>query len=776
MDTRTLTHEELNAALPDTSGTVILNGLGAPVEICRDSYGIPHVKAQSISDAFFAQGFVTAQDRLWHMEYDRRRAGGRWAELAGTPGLEQDRLMRRFRLEASARADYDVLEDATRTMLDAYALGVNAFIETSKTLPIEYRIVGAEPEPWEPWHSLAVFKVRHILMGVFEAKLWRARMVNHLGAERTAQLFPGYPKGHLLILPPGAEFSGPIENGLNELARVEQDIRWLSETAQGSNSWALAGSRTSSGKPLVAGDPHRGLEVPNVYYQNHLTCPEFDVVGLSFPGVPGFPHFGHNDSVAWCVTHTNADYQDLFVERFKTTDATVYEFKGAWLDAEVHHETIGVRGGSSVELDVTVTQHGPIVVGDPSEGYGIAFKYTGTSAPIKSADALLNMLRTKSTDELDESMRSWVDPVNNFVFADVHGNIGYLTRGQVPVRSRTNAWVPVPGWSGEQEWQGIIPFEEMPRERNPETGHIVTANNRVTGEEYPHFIAFQYAPEFRARRITDRLAELGGKANVEDMASIHAEMVSIPAKSLVPLLSKIQASDDYSKRALHKLQQWNGFMGRDKIEPTIYSAFYDNLLSKVLGHVLDGLAKEALEQAGPSRMVNTLRARLHIMIQEDDRSLLPPGADWSSLMTESFSSAIVSLRRSLEDDMEDWRWGRIHHTLPKNTLSPSFPHLAGVLDPPPVPMGGDGETPQAAAYSLSSPYVVSSTSVARYVFDLGDWDNSAWVVPLGASGHPGSPHYADQLSIWSEVRLVPMLYDWGKIKSESESHQSLEPK
>ncbi len=776
MDTRTLTHEELNAALPDTSGTVILKGLGALVEIYRDSYGIPHVKAQSISDAFFAQGFVTAQDRLWHMEYDRRRASGRWAELAGTPGLEQDRLMRRFRLEASARADYDVLEDATRTMLDAYALGVNAFIETSKTLPIEYRIVGAEPELWEPWHSLAVFKVRHILMGVFEAKLWRARMVNHLGVERTARLFPGYPKGHLLILPPGAEFFGPIENGLNELARVEQDIKWLSEPAQGSNSWALAGSRTSSGKPLVAGDPHRGLEVPNVYYQNHLTCPEFDVVGLSFPGVPGFPHFGHNDSVAWCVTHTNADYQDLFIERFNGSDPGLYEFKGTWLEAEVHHETIEVRGGSSLELDVTVTQHGPIVVGDPSEGYGIAFKYTATSAPIKSADALLNMLRTKSTDELDESMRSWVDPVNNFVFADVHGNIGYLTRGLVPVRSRTNAWVPVPGWSGEHEWQGIIPFEEMPREHNPETGYIVTANNRVTGEEYPHFIAFQYAPEFRARRITDRLSELDGKADVKDMASIHAEMVSIPAKSLVPLLSKVQAADDHSKRALHELQQWNGFMGRDKIEPTIYSAFYDNLLSKVLDHVLNGLAKEALEQAGPSRMVNTLRARLHIMIQEDDRSLLPSGADWSSMMTEAFSSAVASLRRNLGDDMESWRWGRVHHTLPKHTLSPSFPHLAGVLDPPPVPMGGDGETPQAAAYSLSAPYVVSSTSVARYVFDLGDWSNSAWVVPLGVSGHPGSPHYTDQLPIWSEVRLIPMLYDWTRIRSESESHQSLEPK
>jgi penicillin amidase len=248
---------------------------------------------------FFAQGFVTAQDRLWHMEYDQRRGAGRWAEAVDVSVLERDKLMRRFRLEASARADYQAVADHTRMMLDAYAAGVNAFIDsTASRLPVEYRITGLQPEPWQPWDGLAVYKVRHILMGVFETKLWRARIVSKQGPERAARLFPRYQPGQLLILPPGEMYSGPLEYGLEELSRGAAALNYLNENDNGSNSWAISGERTASGKPLLAGDSHRALDTPNVYYQNHLACPEFDVTGLSFPGLPGFPHFGHNDWVA----------------------------------------------------------------------------------------------------------------------------------------------------------------------------------------------------------------------------------------------------------------------------------------------------------------------------------------------------------------------------------------------------------------------------------------------------------------------------------------------
>ncbi|MFQ5872939.1 MAG: penicillin acylase family protein, partial [Dehalococcoidia bacterium] len=587
---------------------------------------------------------------------------------------------------------------------------------------------------------------------------------------------PGYEEGHLLIVPPGATYTGPSPSGLEELTKGAAFISPFAETEAGSNNWVLAGSRTASGKPLIAGDPHRPLDTPNVYYQNHLSCPEFDVVGLSFPGVPGFPHFGHNARVAWCVTHAMADYQDLYIERFKEGDPGLYEFRGEWRQADVYQETIKVRDGKPDQLQVTVTHHGPIILGDPSKGHGIAFRYTATAEPMPAANAIHAMLRAGSVDEMEEAMRCWVDPVNNLLFADLDGNIGYLTRGKLPIRSPANAWLPVPGWTGEHEWQGMVPFEEMPRIRNPEDGYIITANNRVVDENYPHYIALDYWPEFRARRIWNHLLDID-KAHAQDMPSIHAENTSIPAQQLVRLLPSANLSDPDAQAAGERLAEWDGRMDVDRMEPTIYSAFRDALAERIAESTLGPLFREALKgegQGGPV-WLRRFEARLPRLIQKRDADLLPPGEDWDSLMASALTDAVAQLRQRLGPDMDSWTWGRVHATRPKHTLSQSFPELADLLDPPAVSIGGDGDTPLAASYAPSDPYTVTTTSAARYVFDLGDWSNSGWVVPLGVSGNPGSPHYADQVSTWAEVRLLSMLYDWKRIAAESESRQLLNP-
>ncbi|MEE8158303.1 MAG: penicillin acylase family protein [Dehalococcoidia bacterium] len=772
-----ITQTDLKDSLPDTTSPVKVPGLSASVEIYRDRYGIPHVQAKTVEDAFWGQGFATAQDRLWHMDYDRHRAYGRWAELAGPAGLEQDLLMRRFCLEASARSDYQIIKQEARSVLEAYASGVNAFIETTKNLPIEYRLVERKPEPWQPWDCLAVFKVRHILMGTFEGKAWRARLLNELGPEKTAQLHPGYQPGYLLILPPGAEYDGPTADALKELEKGAAVIDRLKELEQGSNNWTLSEQLTASGKPLLAGDPHRGLDTPNVYYQNHMACPDFDAVGLSFPGVPGFPHFGHSQWVCWGVTHTGADYQDLFLERFRVGDPSYYQFKGQWRRAEVHREVIKVRGAADENIEVTVTLHGPVITGDPTKGVGVAFRYTQTAEANRNAECLLKMLQAKSTFELDESMRQWVDPINNFLFSDVHGNIGYLTRGRVPIRSQANAWLPVPGWTGEHEWEGFIPFNEMPRSHNPEAGYIVTANQRVVDKDYPYYIGLDHAPEFRARRITLRLQALK-KATVEDMGAVHADRVSIPAQHYLRRLASLEPKDEASKEALAVLKLWDGDTDRDSVAATIYSAFRLHLDKRILRHLFGPLADDALTETnrgGPAH-VTRLRAHFLHLMDKDDISLLPPGTDWTSLMSDALSSAVEELTSLLGSDISAWKWGKVHHTAPQHPLSTVFPEAAGLLDPPSVPLGGDGDTPQSASYSQARPYAITSTSVLRYIYDLADWSNSRWVVPLGASGHPGSPHYADQASIWGEVDFIPMLYDWQRIADEAESRQALSPK
>ena len=796
---------ELTAAIPGLSGTLRLKGLTGKVEVYRDNLGIPYVRAESERDAFFAQGFVTAQDRLWHMEYDRLRGSGRWAEAVGDGALEQDKLMRRFRLAASAKADYAAMDGHTRMVFDAYAEGVNAFIDGPDPLPAEYAIAGIQPEEWQPWHSLVVYKARHILMGVFESKIWRARMVRAMGPEQAGKLFPGYEPGHLLILPPGATAGGTLDTGLKELTEGAAALNHLSEMDAGSNSWVVsgapvgepggAGCGTATGKPILAGDSHRALDTPNAYYQNRVACPEFDVIGLSFPGVPAFPHFGHNPWVCWSVTHTAADYQDLYIEQLRGGDTPQYLHKGEWLDAEVHHETVRSNSGREESIGIVVTNHGPIISGGPlpnslslegegqgegetgQEWTGMAFKYTATESASDWTAILWKMLQARNVEELAESQRGWVDPCNNFLMADVDGNIGYLCRGRIPIRSRVNGWLPVPGWTGEHEWQGDIPFEELPKSINPPEGYIATANNKPVGGDYPHYIAVDFTPEFRVQGVTQGLKSLT-KPAAADMAKVHAYRVSQPAQSYLAILPRVEPSNALAAIARERLLAWDGSMDANQVQPAIYSAMRDALLKELFEHNLPtDLADDAWHPAdrGLGSFGNRLKARMVEMLRHDDRSLLAEGDTWPAAISRALTRGVVTLFAQLGDDPDAWVWDRVHRAVPRHTLSAAHPELNRLLDPPAIPHSGDGDTPLQGGYSPATFATVTSLSVARYAYDTANWDNSLWVVPLGSSGHPGSPHYYDQSETWRRVEMVPMRWDWPAIIASSETTQTLEP-
>jgi penicillin amidase len=773
---RRLHRTDLATALPDLTSPQRLHGLTGSVDVWRDPEGVPHARARSIHDAFFAQGFVHAQDRLWHMEYDRRRASGRWAELVGAAAVPQDVLARRLGLDRSARVDYEGATAETRAMLDAYAAGVNAFLDATRVWPVEFQLLDTRPGRWAPWESLAVFKIRHVEMGGWQMKLWRARLVRQLGPRLAAYLCPGTPPTPMLILPPGAEYRGPAPAALGALSQSDAVLASLPAWVGGSNGWVLAGARTASARPLVAGDPHRALDTPNCYYQNHLACPDFDAIGLSFPGVPGLSHFGHNLHVAWCVTHAMADYQDLFVERFDPTDPTRYEFRGEWRHAEVRHETVDVLGGGPVGVSITVTHHGPVILGDPATGHAVSLRYTATAGLNRTFEAFIPMLRAASADDLEAAMRPWVDPGNNLVFADVHGTIGYRTRGVVPVRAQANAWLPVPGWDGAHEWNGAIPFEAMPALRNPTAGWIATANSRIADADYPHYLGLDYAPDFRTRRLAARLQNLRD-ATAADMAAIHADRASIPGRALVELACRVEPIDAGSRAALAILREWDGTMDVDSAAATIYAAFRARLVREVLGPLLGPLTADAFARVpgAPVTHVARLRGRLAEWIREDDRTLLAAGDDWGSAMARALAGAVATLRETLGPDPASWTWARVHVARPRHPLSTAFPAAAGLLDPPAVPAGGDGDTVQAADFLPGAGFELALTSVARYVFDLGDWERSAWIAPLGVSGHPGSPHYADQTADWAAVRLRPMRYDWARVAAEAEGHQRLEP-
>ncbi|MFW6074314.1 MAG: penicillin acylase family protein [Chloroflexota bacterium] len=771
-----ITRKDTEDALPDLESNLEFKGLDGTIAIHRDEFGIPHIQAESIDDAFFAQGFVHGQDRLWQMEFDRRRASGRWSEVAGKTGLIFDKFARRVGIARSAKHHLDQLNGETRAMLNAYSRGVNAFIESTSSLPIEYTIVGIEPEPWEAWHTVAVYNVRHILMGTGLSKLLRARSLHFVGPEFASKLRAESQGDEVLIVPPGEEYRASLAD-LSVFDPGNDAISRLAEFDAGSNNWVVHGDRTETGKPLVAGDSHRALDVPNVYYQMHLACPEFDVIGFSFLGVPGFPHFAHNAHVAWAITHAGADYQDLFVERFDPNDPGRYRFQDEWRSASRSVEKIDVMDGETEEVEIVETHHGPIVFGDPSSGAAIAYRYTATSEPNPGLQCFVPMLRARSVDEYDEAMRDWVEPGNNLVMADTDGNIAYLTRGKIPIRSEANFWLPVPGWTGEHEWQGMIPFEELPRSKNPDTGFIATANNRIVDDDYPNRIAIDFAPPSRAQRIIANLEHMTD-ATVDDMATVHADRISIPSAIFRGRLAKLSFESPLEQDAQRLVIAWNGLMSPDQSEPAIYIATRQHLTKRVAGlpvferYLHNPFAAEEPPLVGPNGLLWFLTPGL---LANDDPIVLPDDVTWDDLVHQAFRDAIAELREELGPDLDTWKWGDLHRTHPQHPLAIANPELAESLNPPSVSAGGDGDTPQAAAIYPTVNYRVAGTSVTRYIFDVADWDNSRWIVPLGSSGHPASPHWADQAERWSKVEYVPMRYSWDLVKENAVTTQTLSP-
>jgi penicillin G amidase len=702
-----------------------LTGLDGPVEIVRDGLGVPHCRAVSEHDAFFAQGFVHATDRLWQLGYDRRRGLGRSAEYIGSAGIVGDSLYRRLDLAAGARRDLGSLSAAARDMLTAYAAGVNARLTKlggeRGSLPPEFADVGLPLDSWEPWHSLLVYRVRHFTMGSAGPKLWRAVVGAALGPAAARTMVTAGSGGQIACVPPGERCDGPVPS-------------WAALDDGGSNNWALAGRRTESGLPLLAGDPHRPLEMPNVYVQGHIACPDWDVLGLAIPGVPGFPHFGHNDRVAWCITHAMADDQDLY--RF--------EVPPTGTEGRPRTELIAVRDGEPVVVEVRGSDRGPLVADDLALAWTAAWPNTGF-------DAFPAMLRARSVDGLFETMRSWVEPANNLVAADRDGSIGYLTRGRIPVRARLGAaWTPVPAADPSYGWRGFVAFADMPRLENPDGGFLFSANNRILAAADGPYLGLDIAAPWRATRIVDTISSMSG-ATVADMAALHRDLVSLPARRLSQLLG------DWAP-----LARWDGRLTADSTAAAAYSVLRRELARLVLersglapfvGHpwnrLLPGLRSESVvwRVAG-----NHLAA--------GDESLLG-GWSWHRALTEAV--------RRAERAWGGEPWGQLHATRQRHPLG------RAELDPPSVPYGGDMDTVQASTYLPFEGLHTASGSVARYAFDIADWDRSGWVVPLGSAGQPGHRHAYDQQEAWRTGQLLPAPYSRRAVQTAAEQQDRLLP-
>lgn len=737
------------------------------VTVVRDSWGIGHITTTSADEAFRAQGWIAASDRMWQMEWDRRRAMGRWAEIAGPGAVAEDRFFRRLDLASIAESDWAGLSADTQAMTEAYAAGVNGWLEANHDrLPAEFDLHPAGPESWQPWHCVLVYKLRHIFMGTLHRKLWRGAVTVKAGPE-VARAMVGDPAADSAMVTGDRPGAGPsidlLADAIASVDRAAADLAAIPDVDGGSNSWALHGTRTASGLPLLGGDPHRGIEFPNVYYQCHLTCDDFDVVGLAFPGVPAFPHFGHNESVAWCITHGMADDTDIFVE----TDPV----------AVTRTESIAVHGADPVDVACAATPRGPMVLGDPASGSPVlSMMWTGMSGPDTTFECLRPMLTARSVDELEAAVSEWVLPVNNLLSADVAGNISFKIRGRVVERPPASRWTPVPA-DAVHAWADLAPVadDRLHRWRNPDRGFLATANNR-TADDGP-YISLDFAGPSRHDRIVELLEPMTA-ATVEDMTAIHADTKSLVAPQLIEILASANPETIDGATAKQLLLDWDHELAGESAAATVYSTVR-RLWSDEVARRLGIERVEFGEPSWPGQAYTSrgmFEAATTLLRGEGWRLLdgLSETADLDRLLGQLVDDAAADLVERFGPDPSTWRWDSAHIMNAPHPLA-SARREAADLHPPLDGCPGDGDTVRAASVAPASGERVAGSSVARYVFDLADWDRSGWVVPHGVSGVRGSGHDLDQRSSWLACELLPMAYSADAVAAVAVSTQSLPP-
>lgn len=755
------------SAAPAASQALHLPGLESPVQVCRDTWGIPHVRARSSHDAFFAQGFVHAEDRLWQMDAARRRMQGRWSEWVGSAGVPADTLARRLGVVAACERDHAALQPQSRAMLQAYADGVNAWLALGRPLPPEYAHTGGAPEPWLPWHCIAAMRQRGYLMGSLWFKLWRAVALQHVAPDQVGKLRYDDGGADRLCVPPGADgqrWSASLHDLAPAMAALAE-LAGADATGGGSNNWAVSPGRSASGRALLAGDPHRAFELPGMYAQGHVACDEFDAIGLGVPGVPGFPHFGHNGQVAWCVTHAFADLHDLFVERFRGDgDALTCEFRGQWLPVQRRRETIAVRAGQPVEVDIVETHHGPVIAGDAGRGHALVLRSMQFLPTDLSFDCLHPMLRAQGVDALFESTRGWGLIDHHLVAADTAGHIGHRVRALVPRRPRSNGWLPVPGWTGEHEWNGVIAFEHMPHSMDPARGFLVTANNRFVADERPGddtYFLTDCHPPYRAQRVEAMLEALP-RATPDDMARMHRDVTSLSAPVFQRVLKRITVVDPAAQALCRSIVDWDAQLDAGATGAAAYSAFRWQLAAVLAQRSgLDRAASHPWLQLPPGvAPVLQLWWTLPQLVRANDTGLLG-GSTWEQAFGEALQRTAAGFAGAT--------WGQHHGARLVHPLAGLSAAAARELNQPGLPVSGDNDCVMATGCVPASGLDAAYGAVARYVFDIGDWDNSRWIVLDGVSGIAGHPHRADQHAAWARGDLVPMLYSWDAIARVSQA-------
>lgn len=761
----------VDSALPRTEGTVALAGLAAPVTILRDRHGIPRIAAENEPDAYFALGYVHAQDRFFQMEMMRRMGAGRLSEVVGAAALPTDRWMRVLGLYRLAEAAVKRLSPPVVASLEAYAAGVNAYLAShSGLVSVELALLFATPETWRPADSLVWARLMGMrLSGNSRGEMLRARLTEMLPPERIDELWPDS----------GADAPPTIA----ALGRASLFARLLDAWPEAiapvtaSNVWAVAGSRTETGSPILANDPHLGFRAPGLWYLARIETPTLTVAGATVPGVP-MTILGHNGTVAWGMTTTDSDTQDLFVERVDPGDPARYLAPGGSRPFDTRVERIAVRGGDEVTLTVRSTRHGPVIsdvdgqaAGIAEPGHVVALAAAALREDDMTGEAVWRLNRARSWTDFDRALAHFHAPHQNVVYADTGGDIGIVAPGRVPIRRAGDGRYPVPGWTGEHDWTGFIPYDALPRLRNPTAGRIVNANHRVVGPGYPYRLGHGDTPPYRTRRIHD-LLDAGGSRTRAGAGAMQNDAVSLAARALLPEM--LRAARETAARAdmLARLRAWDGTMDRRRAEPLVFVAWLRALNRRLYGDET-GAAILDVWRLRPVFVLATLKrdGAWCDDVATPDRETCP------QIVGAALDEALADLRARFGDDPADWRWGEAHYAHFRHPVFGWMPVLRRLADIR-IPVDGGAFTVNRGQHRAArddTPYASVHGAGYRAVYDLADLDRSLFAQATGQSGHLNSPHYRDLTPLWRDGKFLTL----GPIapgSGEAVSRLTLEPR
>lgn len=759
---------QLHRTIPDYGGTIHVAGTSETVEIIRDASAVPHIFAKNQADAFFGLGYVHAQDRMWQMEMARRVVAGRVAELVGKPGLGIDRFVRTADLYGLATRSLPALSEETRALLEAYTAGINTAMKDSRgELSPEFKLLGVPLEPWKPEDSLAVFKMMAVgLSGNMYSELSRLQLLSKLTPEELAEFTPPYPGDEAVIVPPLTELYDGVVTDQQEVTFAFP----IQGPLEASNNWVVAGTRTLSGKPLLSNDPHLGFNAPSIWYLAHISLPDRNIIGGTMAGIPAVLA-GRTDEIAWGLTTTGADVQDLYLERINPENSGQYQTPDGWANFEVREETIKVRFGGDETVRFRKTRHGPVLPESllpgtfPPEGYVLALQWTSLEPIDTSLEALMGTFSAGDWHGFNEAFRDFTGPMQNIVYADTAGNIGFVAPAKVPVRGPehdTMGLLPAPGWRAENDWQGYIPFDDLPRSYNPVSGRLATANSKVTPKGYKHFISSEWSEPWRTWRI-EELLDAEKAHDVDDFQAMHLDNTSQSAQALLPFLLSTPALTEDELKVLKLIENWDGNMRADGPEGLIYSVWAHKLGSAIYRDELGDLYSN-YARLRPSFLISILSSN-DGLVHWCDRTSTEEIETCEDALARALRNTAKVLIENYGPAFENENWGDHHKVVHSHTPFSNIPLLKTFFSIE-TPTGGGPFTPNQGSYRYTSKDRFQNRHGAGYraVYDFADMNGSRYIQTTGQSGNVLSKYYRDMAPEWQKGELTTMTTDRGAIE------------